>query len=108
MAVTLPTFYWPEFLHVAAPSCKGVWEKQYGCVSRGKKKKKKMIGKPIMASVTCGITSKGEGRGAFETEETSGMYIPGSGQESRNHSNISGQAGLNAVTDSKDVRGLEV
>lgn len=41
VAVTLPTFCWPEFLHVAAPSCKGVWEKQCGYVSRGKKKKKK-------------------------------------------------------------------
>lgn len=78
------------------------------CLQGQEKKKKKMIEKPIMASVTCGITSKGEGRRAFKTEETSGMYIPGSGQESRNHSNISGQAGLNAVTDSKDVRGPEV
>lgn len=63
-----------------------------------------MTGKPMMASVTCGITSLEEGRGVFKREEASGMVIPGSRQESRNHSTISGQAGLNTVTDT-DVRG---
>ena len=39
VAVTLPTFCWPEFLPMAVPTCEGVWEKQHGYVSRDRKKR---------------------------------------------------------------------